>query len=339
MPLKKGKSQATISANISEMIKAGHPRDQAIAAALSTARKVRADGGRNEDDIRTAKRLGMNPSSISDVREAGKMRDFHKDLMGKMRDRGLSHAENVKSLRDAGALPFDVGTRFTTPHSRKNNLPPFTVTGHWADIKNPTEKYGYRVERGNRDDEYGFESSQVYGMPDMHEGFQQMGGLRAVKRHGGRLARASGGQVTTKVHVGPIHSAVAGRTDHLPMNVPSGSYVIPADIISAMGEGNTMAGFRHMRLIFGGTPYSGDKEPYGAEGGPYNEPLPGKAGGGAATVPIIAAGGEYVLSPEQVMNVGKGDLDTGHRVLDEFVKRMRAITIKTLKKLPGPKKD
>lgn len=338
MPLKKGKSQATISANISEMIKAGHPRDQAIAAALSTARKVRADGGRNEDDIRTAKRLGMNTSNIADVREAGKLRDFHKDLMGDIRSRASEAMGRVKDVREQGLLPFEVGTRFTTPHSRENGLPPFKVEGHWAD-KNG--KYGYNVVRGNPEgeDEGDWERTRILGMPEHHEGFEPMGGLRAVKRNGGRLARASGGQVTTKVHVGPIHSAVAGRTDHLPMNVPSGSYVIPADIISAMGEGNTMAGFRHMRLIFGGTPYSGDKEPYGAEGGPYNEPLPGKAEGGAATVPIIAAGGEYVLSPEQVMNVGKGDLDTGHRVLDEFVKRMRAITIKTLKKLPGPKKD
>lgn len=156
-----------------------------------------------------------------------------------------------------------------------------------------------------------------------------------------RKTRATGGQVSTKVHVGPIHSAVAGRTDHLPMNVPSGSYVIPADIISAMGEGNTMAGFKHMRRIFGGNPYGGGSAtvPYGAEGGPYNEPLPGKAEGGQTTVPIIAAGGEYVLSPDQVVQVGQGDLDTGHRVLDEFVKRMRAETVKTLKALPGPKKD
>ena len=48
----------------------------------------------------------------------------------------------------------------------------------------------------------------------------------------------------TGVHVGPIHSAVAGRTDHLPMHVPSGAYVLPADIVSAMGEGNTAAGFK-----------------------------------------------------------------------------------------------
>jgi len=45
MPLTKGKSQKTISHNISEMIDAGHPRDQAIAAALNTARKVAKAGG------------------------------------------------------------------------------------------------------------------------------------------------------------------------------------------------------------------------------------------------------------------------------------------------------
>lgn len=120
-----------------------------------------------------------------------------------------------------------------------------------------------------------------------------------------------------KVHAGPIHSTVAGRTDHLPMNVENGSYVIPADIISAMGEGNTMAGFRQMRAMFGGA-------------------SPSESGG---KVPIIAAGGEYVISPAQIMEVGDGDITMGHRVLDEFVQRMRAKTIKTLRKLPPPKKD
>jgi len=124
------------------------------------------------------------------------------------------------------------------------------------------------------------------------------------------------------------------------MHVASGSYVIPADIISAMGEGNTMAGFKQMKRVFGGMPYSGSRMPYGASGGPYGAEMPGKAAGGETdSVPIVAAGGEYVLSPEQVTAVGEGDMEVGHRVLDEFVKRMRAKTIKTLQKWPGPKKD
>lgn len=47
MPLIKSGSKQAVSSNISEMIKAGHPRDQAIAAALSTARRYgKKAGGR-----------------------------------------------------------------------------------------------------------------------------------------------------------------------------------------------------------------------------------------------------------------------------------------------------
>ena len=159
------------------------------------------------------------------------------------------------------------------------------------------------------------------------------------------LELAKGGRTKrTKVHKGPIHSAVAGRTDHLPMHVASGSYVIPADIISAMGEGNTAAGFKVAKSIFGSpAPYGMPGMPYGASGMPYGQPTPHKAGGGdvgeSGAVPIIAAGGEYVIPPEDVERIGEGSLDVGHKALDHFVKTMREKTIKTLKALPGPKKD
>jgi len=153
---------------------------------------------------------------------------------------------------------------------------------------------------------------------------------------------------------GPIHSPVAGRTDHLPMHVHSGSYVIPADIISAMGEGNTMAGFKSARRIFGGMPYSQGAAPYGQGAMPYGqaaspyaqEKIPygeghvGHADGGKSDgVAIVAAGGEYVIHPDDVTRLGDGDIDEGHKILDSFVNKMRAKTIKTLQKLPGPKKD
>lgn len=175
-----------------------------------------------------------------------------------------------------------------------------------------------------------------------------MGAIRLARAEGGGLStphihkphvhKMKGAHRGTKLHTGPIHSAVAGRTDHLPMHVPSGSYVIPADIISGMGEGNTVAGFKVAKSIFSSHFY-GSGTPYGASGLPYGMPSPGKASGGEATVPIVAAGGEYVISPSDVAALGKGNLDDGHKILDHFVKQFRAKTVKVLSNLPGPKKN
>ena len=229
MPLSKGHSQKTIGHNISEMIAAGHPKDQAIAAALNTARKGRDFGG---------------ATSVQTVASAQK---------------------------------------------------PQAVSSY------PRPK------------------------------------------------------LSPHLHVGPIHSNVAGRTDHLPVHVPSGSYVIPADIVSSMGEGNTMSGFKQIRRMFSGVPYAGGSAPYGRSGipyaggsapygqsgGPYNHQVALKANGGEVDngVPVVVAGGEYVIAPHEVAWAGDGDMDAGHKALDDFVTGMRAKTIKTLKSLPGPKKD
>lgn len=150
----------------------------------------------------------------------------------------------------------------------------------------------------------------------VHAGHPQQQAIAAAMEQA-RRSRAEGGEINDKIHVGPIHSNVAGRTDHLPINVPSGAYVIPADIISAMGEGNTMAGFKVANRVFGEQQNSPEDEP----------------------VEIVAAGGEYVISPENVSRIGGGDIDAGHTNLDDFVKGYRAKTIQTLSKLPGPKRD
>jgi hypothetical protein len=146
---------------------------------------------------------------------------------------------------------------------------------------------------------------------------------RHAKAEGGPMQRAAPAGASDGVHLGPIHSPVAGRTDHLPMHVPSGSYVIPADIVSSLGEGNTMAGYRAVKMMFRDAPAGAY-----AQGGGVGEP-----------VPIVAAGGEYVLSPDEVIWAGKGDLDAGHRALDKWITGTRKELIKTLQKLPGPKKD
>jgi hypothetical protein len=156
-----------------------------------------------------------------------------------------------------------------------------------------------------------------------------------------RIARDTGGGIDTPKPKAPrfsgaIHSSVAGRTDNLPITLESGSYVFPADLVSGMGEGNTIAGFKHLKRMFGGTPYGGSSPtPYGQGKTPYGM----NKGGVSSGVPIVAAGGEYVVHPNQVRDVGGGDLDTGHRVLDKFVLRMRKELIHTLKNLAPPKKD
>ncbi len=158
-----------------------------------------------------------------------------------------------------------------------------------------------------------------------------------------------------RLHIGPIHSGVAGRTDHLPMNVPNKAYVLPADIVSGMGQGNTIAGFRIAKQlpdIFHRMLYGQQKAPYTqGSSAPYGRDLPHRAHGGISAakggdvdddsdgVPIVAAGGEHVYSPAEVAKFGNGDVDLGHDILDAFVKQYRAEQIKMLKKLPGPKHD
>jgi hypothetical protein len=46
-----------------------------------------------------------------------------------------------------------------------------------------------------------------------------------------------------------------------------------------------------------------------------------------------------VIPPEVVAAIGGGDMNVEHTELDDFVKKMRAKTVKTLRDLPGPKKN
>ena len=341
------------------MRKPGSPGAPTAAAFKQSERTARADGGpvltphgTVEDHGRTmpetAHTLALQHQALLEGRKAAVLypHNGHKPPHP-------AHGQGVTSIKD-GIVHYNPAV--LTEHQihaaadadRLNEilgLGPFNKNDVWQRVQNGERSVGV-VSR----DRHGHEASAALGTEETAPA--QMEALQAHMPEGGsvsiehpmetlqgRQAHASGGQVTEKLHTGPIYSPVAGRTDHLPMHVPSGSYVIPADIISAMGEGNTMAGFKHMRRMFSGAPYGGDGDvPYGGSGGPYNEPL--KASGGSTqSVPIVAAGGEYVLAPHEVKYAGGGDLDAGHRVLDDFVKRYRSQTIKTLSKLPGPKRD
>lgn len=175
---------------------------------------------------------------------------------------------------------------------------------------------------------------------------------------------------------GLIHSSVPGRTDKLNVSVPSDSYILPADVVSALGEGNTFAGAATLDRVFSGNPRGYSSGPYashlkkieghgegppGIHGAsmprppegirPGTVPGPGagsgqeehrqhfKRGGLTQMVPVVVAGGEYSVPPHIVIKLGGGDMDAGHSKLDDFVKGVRAELVRVSKSLPGPQHD
>lgn len=169
-------------------------------------------------------------------------------------------------------------------------------------------------------------------------------------------------------HYGLIATGVPGRTDRHALDVPAGSYVLPADVVSGVGEGNTMAGAAVIDRMLHSAPYgitpprAGGRSRLPRPPGVYHMSGPPMAEGGSAPsegtakgqVPIIVAGGEFIVPPDYVAYHPKlGALDPndksekgyqkaltrGHDILDAWVKHARDQHIKTLKRLPGPAKD
>lgn len=165
--------------------------------------------------------------------------------------------------------------------------------------------------------------------------------------------KASGGAVgyTHPIRMkkgGLLNAPIPGRTDKIPVNVPSGSYVLPADIPSALGQGNTMAGAQILNNMFNTGPFGLKPMKPGRAAQPPRwmqgpKPLMRRAEGGEAEgdeerLPIIAAGGEYIIDPEVVRAIGGGNMTAGHKALDKFVLQVRKEHIKTLKGLKPPKR-
>lgn len=144
-----------------------------------------------------------------------------------------------------------------------------------------------------------------------------------------------------------------GRSDNLQIKPHADSYVLPADVVSGMGEGNSLAGAKALEGVFNGsTGPGGIAMPHfgGHQGHRMGPPhAPGGFGHGLARmstggtpvqkVPIVAAGGEYIVTPEQVKALGGGSIARGHKILDAFVLHVRKRTISEMRKLKGPVKS
>lgn len=118
-------------------------------------------------------------------------------------------------------------------------------------------------------------------------------------------------QEATNRH-GVLASPIAGRTDQLAISPASGSYVVPADVVSGIGEGNTLAGANVMQRILETGPH-GLRMPAERMGKGPPRPPPayreGEGDDGMATgggLQGFAAGG---ADDEPVMNLEGSDDD------------------------------
>lgn len=131
----------------------------------------------------------------------------------------------------------------------------------------------------------------------------------------GKPRRAAGGRV------GRLNGGTPGRADALPVDVPDGSYVVPADVVAALGDGNSSAGFAVLERLF-----------------PKSHGPASSTGRARGDVPIAASDGEFIISPEDVAARGGGNHERGLSMLDSFVIHVRKQYAAKLSKLPGPER-
>ena len=193
----------------------------------------------------------------------------------------------------------------------------------------------------------------------VHAGHPQKQAIAAAMRNARQYGRAAGGgappfqermAARQIFHEGFLHSSVPGRTDKLPIAVHGGAYVLPADHVAALGQGNSIAGADHVNKMFKMGPYGTQlgglhsaKAPSAHLNLTPKAPSPSKPpklaqGGHSPPTPIIAAGGEIVIPPDKII-ARFGSLSKGHKDLDDWVVSTRKKHIKTLRGLKPPKKD
>lgn len=299
MPLQHGSSRGVVSSNISELVHSGRPQRQAIAIALSEARRhPHARGGIIGYQIGGGMPMGMGqgPGEEGIIQQLAQL-----------------PTEKLEELASSGMAGPQAGIVQRVLQMR-----------HMQPMMGPSQPQPGAIP-----------TMQSGGVPDWEES--------------SKLA-AHTGHVTT----GFIHSPIPGRTDLINAQPPVGAYVIPADVISGIGEGNSLAGAAFIQHALGSGPFGVPLPPRrgGGVGIPrppprFTEPLlgPAAARGGRTKekegdpTPILAAGGEYVVSPEIVRAWGGGNLKKGHDVLDAWVVRKRREIAKEMLKLPPPKKS
>ncbi len=315
MPLHPGKSKSVISKNISEMVAAGHPQNVAVAASLHNADKY-APGGIIGGAPGMGHMTALAPSPY--------LQNFSKTA--------------AQSTPIQQSIPTHQGLFGSAmPQPPMQQQPP-SGGGFFGGLHGLGG--GLNIPMGNGVNPSAPQNSLLgpngNAMAIRSRGsFRADGGSVEEYARGGKLFVMR--QAHLKNHIphygGLFKSNVAGRTDKHNISVPKDSYILPADVVSGLGQGNTLAGAKTLDNLF---PHSALQH----QSPPTAPGVIGKFAKGGAThdmVPIVVAGGEYHLMPESVKHAGGGSVKHGNQVLDAFVKHIRKKTIKQMNALPGPK--
>lgn len=137
---------------------------------------------------------------------------------------------------------------------------------------------------------------------------------------------------------GLFHGDTAGRTDRLPRSVPVNSFVMPADVVSGLGQGSTLAGAKIMDGILSSGPFGTKLRGHHADGGNADE----------GVSHVMVASGEYLVGRDKVEALGnrmrrakkskkRTDLEAGHEALRGLVEKVRGAQKKFLASAPKPK--
>lgn len=191
--------------------------------------------------------------------------------------------------------------------------------------------------------------------------FQQYGGSGGggSQAAGGRVSRRAGGggmspsmdfPSWTRMQAhgedthpsGLIPGMGGGRQDNVAMNLAPHSHVIPADVVSGLGSGNTGAGASNLESALHTGPFgtSLPKVPRAPKmSAAPRMPKLAKGGGAESGVKTLVSSGEYIVHPDDVRRIGGGDFDKGHDWLDRFIVHSRKQIIAHQRKLPPPVKE
>ena len=139
---------------------------------------------------------------------------------------------------------------------------------------------------------------------------------------------------------GLLASPIAGRTDKLAVSPAAGSYVIPADVISGLGEGNTLAGANVMQRMLETGPHGIRMQPSrSVKGMPHPPPAyrEGEGDNGMASGGMVAraSGGSAEPTDDELQewmeSRGRGDADTDfHRTYGSHITNPDLLPLKPL---------